>query len=80
MTESVTSSVATLTVSGVDVGSGLCTTRVADDTGVTISATAGGGCLLEFKSSGNNVWTVPANVSSIEVLTVGGGGGGAGGQ
>jgi uncharacterized repeat protein (TIGR02543 family) len=40
--------------------------------------TSGGFVILTFTGAGNCLWTTPAGVTSIDLLTVGGGGGGAG--
>jgi len=80
VTETVTSGIATLNVSGVTIGTGTCQTMVGTATGATITQTSDGGCLLRFTSTGANSWTVPSLVSSVEVLVVGAGGGGAGGR
>jgi uncharacterized repeat protein (TIGR02543 family) len=40
--------------------------------------TSGGFVVLTFTGVGNCLWTTPAGVTSIDLLTVGGGGGGAG--
>ena len=42
------------------------------------STTANGYVVLTFTGAGNCLWTTPAGVTSIDVLTVGAGGGGAG--
>ena len=55
---------------------GGCTSDVGSTTGVTMSRTAGGMCVLTFTNTGPNTWTVPADVTTAEVFLVGGGGAG----
>lgn len=77
-TSQVTSNVATISVTGVTIAAGACSAMVGEPAGVTISETANGACLVEYKSPGNNSFYVPNLVSSIQAFIVGGGGGGGG--
>jgi len=73
-------------VQAATVTSGSCTASVDDATGVTITVAANGDCVLSFASAATTptssaqfatrTWTVPASVSSVDVLVVAGGGGG----
>jgi len=68
------------------VTSGTCTATVDDATGVTMAVASNGDCVLSFATAATTpttsaqfatrTWTVPASVSSVDVLVVGGGGGG----
>jgi len=58
------------------VTSGSCSADVDDATGVTMTVTSGGDCVLTFTRTGTTTWTVPAAVTSVRALVVGGGGAG----
>lgn len=68
------------------VGSGDCTSTVDNSTGVTSSLDSSGACVIVFataptspttsQQSTSRTWTVPAGVTSVNVLVVAGGGGG----
>jgi mucin-19 len=67
------------------IGAGFCASSVNDSTGVTVTVLSNGDCVVTFATAsttaGNaafssRTWTVPANVSSVNVLIVAGGGGG----
>ena len=60
----------------VAVTSGACTADVDNATGVTMTVASGGDCVLTFTRTGTTTWTVPAAVSSVRALVVGGGGAG----
>ena len=60
----------------VAVTSGSCTADVDDATGVTMTVTSGGDCVLTFTRTGTTTWSVPGAVTSVRALVVGGGGGG----
>ncbi len=63
-------------VSGAPVQAATCISYLSSQTGVTDNSTSTY-CVLEI-ASGNNTWTAPANVTSINLLVVGGGGAGNG--
>lgn len=58
------------------VGSGSCESTVSSSAGVSV-VTSGNDCVITF-TSGSVTWTIPAGVSTVDVLLVGGGGGGGG--
>jgi len=58
------------------VTSGSCSADVDNATGVTMTVTPGGDCVLSFTRTGTTTWTVPAAVTSVRALIVGGGGAG----
>ena len=71
--------------SAASVGSGFCASTVNDSSGVTVVVASNGDCIVSFATlvtTGGNAaisyrnWTVPAGVSSVNVLIVAGGGGG----
>jgi len=71
--------------SAASVGSGFCASTVNDSSGVTVAVASNGDCIVSFATlsttGGNEAisyrnWTVPAGVSSVNVLIVAGGGGG----
>ena len=71
--------------SAASVGSGFCASTVNDSSGVTVAVASNGDCIVSFATlttGGANQaisyrnWTVPAGVSSVNVLIVAGGGGG----
>jgi len=71
--------------SAASVGSGFCASTVNDSSGVTVAVASNGDCIVSFATlvtTGGNAaisyrnWTVPAGVSSVNVLIVAGGGGG----
>lgn len=55
-------------------GTGNCVQTVGNTTGVTVTQ-VGSDCVVTF-TSGSNTWTVPAGVTAIRLLIVGGGAGG----
>jgi hypothetical protein len=63
--------------SAASIGSSPCTTEVTNSATVGIT-TSGGYCYLVFKS-GTNTWTVPAELSNVSLLLIGGGGAGGSG-
>ena len=73
-------------VSAASVSSGSCASTVDNATGVTMAVATNGDCVLSFAmapttptTSTESVlrsWTVPAQVTSVDVLVVAGGGGG----
>ena len=66
---------ATVTATGTNPS--VCNQTVDDITGVTAERLANGDCVIQFTSTAKTInWTVPAGVTSAEVLVVGGGGGG----
>lgn len=58
------------------VGSGYCEQTVGNSTGVTV-VTSGSNCIVSFTSVGTTTWAVPAGVSNVSYLVVGGGASGA---
>ena len=73
LSDSTEASGATVSASG-----GSCTQTVGS-AGSTTVAVVNGKCVITFASAGSNTWTVPAGVSSVRTLVVGGGGGAGGG-
>ncbi|MTA28001.1 MAG: hypothetical protein F2562_03985, partial [Actinobacteria bacterium] len=63
---------------GANGGSGVVIIRYTpvDATCTPLTYTSGGFTVVEFQSLGTCTWSVPSNVSTIDVLAVGGGGGG----
>lgn len=59
---------------GPTTASGTCASNVGETTYVTATFESAGFCLLKFSTS--TTWTVPAGVTAIDILVVGGGGGG----
>ena len=59
-------------------GSGVVIVRYTpvDSTCTPLTYTSGGFTVVEFQTVGTCTWSVPSNVSTIDVLAVGGGGGG----
>ena len=71
--------------SAASVGSGFCASTVNDSSGVIVTTASNGDCIVSFATAattGGNMafssrtWTIPAGVSSVNVLIVAGGGGG----
>ena len=62
--------------SAATVSVGTCTAEVDNATGVTMTVTPGGDCVLTFTRAGTTTWTVPSGVTSLRTLILGGGGGG----
>ena len=62
--------------SAATVSVGTCTAEVDNATGVTMTVTPGGDCVLTFTRAGTTTWTVPSGVTSLRALILGGGGGG----
>ena len=60
----------------VAVTSGACTAEVDNATEVAMTVAPGGDCVLTFTRTGTTTWTVPAAVSSVRALVIGGGGAG----
>jgi len=61
------------------VGSAPCIATVSSETGVS-STTSGNYCYVSFTSkAAATTWTVPAGVTSVDLLLIAGGGGGGGG-
>lgn len=61
------------------VGGAPCVQWVGHSDGVSVSLVDEGGmsyCVVEFRATGDNSWTVPSGVESIDYLVVAGGGGG----
>jgi len=58
------------------VTSGSCSADVDNATGVTMTVTSGGDCVLTFTRTGTTTWSVPGAVTSVRALVVGGGGAG----
>lgn len=68
------------------VGAGACVSTVDDATGVTSTVAADGACVVTFATASTSpttsaqyatrTWTVPAGITSVDVLVVAGGGGG----
>jgi hypothetical protein len=56
----------------------VCNQTVGNAAGVTATRLAGGDCVVTFTTANTTTWTVPAGITSAEVLVVGGGGGGGG--
>jgi hypothetical protein len=72
-------------VSAASVGSGFCASTVNDSSGVIVTMASNGDCIVSFATAGttggnmgfsSRTWTIPAGVSSVNVLIVAGGGGG----
>ncbi|MFN5650744.1 MAG: glycine-rich domain-containing protein, partial [Actinomycetes bacterium] len=78
--------VGTPSAQAASVGSGACATTVDDATGVTSTAGSDGACIVTFATASTSpttsaqyatrTWTVPAGITSVDVLVVAGGGGG----
>ena len=78
--------VASPTVRAASVGSGACVTTVDNATGVTSTVAPDGACVVTFATAPTTpttstqyaarTWTVPAGITSVDVLVVAGGGGG----
>ena len=62
--------------SAATVSSGSCSADVDNATGVTMTVTSGGDCVITFTRTGTTTWTVPGAVTSVRALVVGGGGAG----
>ena len=71
--------------SAASVGSGFCASTVNDSSGVIVTTASNGDCIVAFATAGttggnmgfsSRTWTIPAGVSSVNVLIVAGGGGG----
>ena len=62
--------------SAATVSSGSCSADVDNATGVTMTVTSGGDCVITFTRTGTTTWTVPGGVTSVRALVVGGGGAG----
>ena len=54
----------------------VCNQEVGNSTNVTAVRLAGGDCVVQFRNAGSTTWTVPAGVTSVSALVIGGGGGG----
>lgn len=54
----------------------VCNQEVGNSANVTAVRLAGGDCVVQFRNVGSTTWTVPAGVSSVSALVIGGGGGG----
>ena len=68
---------AAVTITATGTSPGLCDQLVNVDTGVTSVRLSGGDCVVKFTSTAaSTIWNVPAGVTSVRVLIVGGGGGG----
>ncbi len=65
-------------VSAVQGSSSSCTLNVSDATGVVVSETANGDCVISFTAVGTKTWTRPVDITSARVFVVAGGGGGGG--
>ena len=63
-------------VQAATVTTGSCTAEVDNATGVTMTVAANGDCVLTFTRTGTTTWTVPAAVTSVRALVIGGGGAG----
>ena len=74
---SATAGLVSTSVYAATVTSGTCTTDVDNASGVTMTVTAGGDCIISFTRTGTTNWNVPCGVISVAVLVVGGGGGGS---
>ena len=70
------SSVVVSRVQAAPVTTGSCTAEVDNATGVTMTVASNGDCVLTFTRTGATAWTVPAAVTSVRALVVGGGGAG----
>ena len=63
-------------VQAATVTTGSCTAEVGNSTGVTMTVASNGDCVLSFAGIGTTTWTVPAAVTSVRALVIGGGGAG----
>ena len=63
-------------VQAAPVTTGSCTAEVDNTSGVTMTVAANGDCVLAFTRTGTTTWTVPAAVTSVRALVIGGGGAG----
>ena len=63
-------------VQAATVTTGSCTAEVDNTSGVTMTVAANGDCVLAFTRTGTTTWTVPAAVTSVRALVIGGGGAG----